>query len=222
VSCERRALFHLQIVLGSVTRWYVQYGYYIHAIHGTRKLNGKRRVRCASLILLHSATAARTVRQNLHSADCTKQKQHGTSYQKTSIDQHIIESSSMQTLTAERYPEGMIAPLLNKDWKTALTVVLHSPHWEKRVDPREGSPLIVAILGGAPVGVVTALLEACPDATTIGDRFNYVSCHFACTYGISSSSEGMKMLLRCNPDAAGLTNSAPMQFGHSLQMRKSK
>jgi hypothetical protein len=32
-SCERGALFHLQVVLGSVTRWYVQYGYYIH---GTR------------------------------------------------------------------------------------------------------------------------------------------------------------------------------------------
>jgi hypothetical protein len=34
VSCERGALFHLQVESGSVARWYVQYGY---NIHGTRK-----------------------------------------------------------------------------------------------------------------------------------------------------------------------------------------
>jgi hypothetical protein len=109
----------------------------------------------------------------------------------------IIESSSMETLTAERRPEGLIAPLLRKDWETALTVILHSPHWTKRVN--WGLPLHVAIGEGAPVEVVTALLEAYPDATTIRDYNNYLPCHLACCYGISS--EGMKMLLRCNPDA---------------------
>jgi hypothetical protein len=124
----------------------------------------------------------------------------------------IIESSSMETLTAERRPEGLIAPLLRKDWETALTVILHSPHYTKRVDPREGLPLNVAIREGAPVEVVTALLEAYPEATTIRNLNNYLPCHLACYYGISS--EGMKMLLRCNPDAADAINSyyqTPMQ-----------
>jgi hypothetical protein len=106
----------------------------------------------------------------------------------------------METLTAERHPEGLIAPLLNKDWETVLTVILHSPHYVTSVDPIEGLPLHVAIGGGAPVEVVTALLEAYPNATTIRNYYNYLPCHFACAYGISS--EGMKMLLRCNPDAA--------------------
>jgi hypothetical protein len=30
VSCERGAHFHLEVVLGSVARQYVQYEYYIH------------------------------------------------------------------------------------------------------------------------------------------------------------------------------------------------
>jgi hypothetical protein len=105
----------------------------------------------------------------------------------------------METLTAERHPEGLIAPLLNKDWETALTVILHSPHYAKRVDAMQGSSLHVAIGGGAPVEVVTALLEAYSDATTIRNHNNYLQCHYACGYGISS--EGMKMLLRCHPDA---------------------
>jgi hypothetical protein len=121
--------------------------------------------------------------------------------------------SSMETLTVERHPEGLIAPLLRKDWKTALAVILHSPHYTKRVDPREGSPLDVAIRRGAPVEVVTALLEAYPDAATIPTHHNNLLCHFACCYGISS--EGMKMLLRCNPDAAGVITDygrTPMQI----------
>jgi hypothetical protein len=120
-----------------------------------------------------------------------------TSY--TGIDQHIIESSSMETLTAERHPESLIVPLLRNDWKTALTVILHSPHFTKTVVPREGVLLNVAFRSGAPVEVVTALLEAYPEATTIRNLNNYLPCHLACLYGISS--EGMKMLLRCNPDA---------------------
>jgi hypothetical protein len=108
----------------------------------------------------------------------------------------------MEMLTAERYPEGLFAPLLNKDWETALTVILHSPHYTKKVDWRDGSPLNGAIRRGAPVKVVTALLEAYPDATTIRNHDSYGPCHLACYYGISS--EGMKMLLRCNPDAADL------------------
>jgi hypothetical protein len=112
----------------------------------------------------------------------------------------------METLTAERHPEGLLAPLFEKDWKTALTVILHSPHYAKRVNSMEDSPLNVAVGGGAPVAVVTALLEAYPDATTIRDQYNYLPCHSACCWGISS--EGMKMLLRCSPDAvAGITNS---------------
>jgi hypothetical protein len=126
----------------------------------------------------------------------------------------------METLTAERHPEGLFAPLLRQDWETALTVILHSPHWAKRVDPMEGSPLHVvglplnvAIHWGAPVEVVTALLEAYSDAMTIPNHDNNLPCHFACAYGISS--EGMKMLLRCNPDAAGVINGCgrtPMQY----------
>jgi hypothetical protein len=106
----------------------------------------------------------------------------------------------METLTAERHPDGLFAPLLRKDWETALTVILQSPHYTKSVDLMQRLPLHVALRLGAPVEVVTALLEACPDATTIRDSDNYLSCHFACCYGISS--EGMKMLLRYNPDAA--------------------
>jgi hypothetical protein len=106
----------------------------------------------------------------------------------------------METLTAEMHPEGLFAPLLRKDWETALTVILHSPHCTKRGHSVHGSPLIVAILWGAPVEVVTALLEADPDAATIRNSSNNLTCHSACCWGISS--EGMKMLLRCNPDAA--------------------
>jgi hypothetical protein len=81
--------------------------------------------------------------------------QHGTIYPKTSVDQHIIESRSMETLTGdERHPEGLIAPLLNKDWETALTVILHFPHYTKRsLNTREGFPLHAAIRRGAPVKV---------------------------------------------------------------------
>jgi hypothetical protein len=56
-----------------------------------------------------------------------------------------------------------------------------------------GSPLHAAIRRGAPVEVVTALLEAYPNATTIPNHYNNLPCHFACCKGISS--EGMKMLL---------------------------
>jgi hypothetical protein len=107
----------------------------------------------------------------------------------------------MDTLNAERHPEGLIAPLRRQDWKTALTVILQSPHYTKRVDPREDFPLHTAIRRGAPVEVVTALLEADPNATTMLYHSNYLPCHLACRCGISS--EGMKMLLRCNPNAAG-------------------
>jgi hypothetical protein len=121
----------------------------------------------------------------------------------------------METRTGERHPEGLFAPLSEKDWETVLTVILHFPHLAKakRAYPLEGLPLHVAMGVGAPVEVVTALLEAYPDATTIrkqsGDNF---PCHFACYYGISS--EGMKMLLRCFPDVIILVNSVgqtPMQ-----------
>jgi hypothetical protein len=118
----------------------------------------------------------------------------------------------METLTAERRPEGLFAPLARQDWETALTVILHSPHYTKRVNSGEHSPLHVAIRKGAPVEVVTALLEAYPNATTTQNRYNSLPCHYACYNGISS--EGMKMLLRCNPDAAGVANKygeTPMQ-----------
>jgi hypothetical protein len=172
-------------------------------------------VRCASLILLHSATAvkgrdAKTSTQPIENS----KTQHGTVYPKTSIlvDQHIIENSSMETLTPERHPEGLTAPLWRKDWETALTVILHSPHWTKRVHPIQGLPLHIAFLRGAPVEVVTALLEAYPNATTIPNHYKHLPCYLACLHGISS--EGMKMMLRCNPDAvAAITNSGrtPMQ-----------
>jgi hypothetical protein len=121
----------------------------------------------------------------------------------------------MKTLNAgERHPEGLFAPLSRKDWETALTVILHSPHYTKRrVTMTNYLPLHVAVLRGAPVAVVTALLEAYPDATTIRNYSNELPCHLACFYGISS--EGMKMLLRCNPDAAGVIGKngrTPMQI----------
>jgi hypothetical protein len=69
-------------------------------------------------------------------------------------------------------------------------------------------PLVIAIEGGAPVEVVTALLEAYPDATTIPNHHNELPHHFACFYG--TSSEGMKMLLRCNPNATDVASSGGM------------
>jgi hypothetical protein len=126
----------------------------------------------------------------------------------------------METLTGERYPESLIAALLRNDWETTLTVILHSPHYTKRVDPRERSPLNIAIGGGAPVEVVTALLIAHPDATTMPNRHNYLPCHFACCWGISS--EGMKMLLRCNPDAVDVISNSgdtPMQCLNRYQWK---
>jgi hypothetical protein len=111
----------------------------------------------------------------------------------------------METLTGgARHPEGLLAPLFEKDWETALTVILHSPHYTKRISSIRDLPLNVAIEEGAPVEVVTALLEAYPDATTIRNIYNNLPCHLACLYGISS--EGMKMLLRCNPDAVSVIN----------------
>jgi hypothetical protein len=73
----------------------------------------------------------------------------------------------METLTAGMHPEGLIAPLLNKDWEAALTVILHSPHYTKREDRGLDVPLHVAIIRGAPVEVLIALLEAYSDAATI-------------------------------------------------------
>jgi hypothetical protein len=151
-----------------------------------------------------------TIRQNLHADNRKQQNTARHNLSKDIKDQHIIESSSMETLTAERYPEGLIAPLFGQDWETALTVILHSPHYTKRVVPL---PLRVAVLRSAPVEVVTALLEAYPDATTIRDIRNHLPCHLACYAGISC--EGMKMLLRCNPDAGDVANidgTIPMQF----------
>jgi hypothetical protein len=145
----------------------------------------------------------RTARITSTQPICKEKTQHVTFYPRTSIDQRIIESSSMETLTAERHREGLNAPLARKDWETALTVILHSPHYTKRVDPFLGSPLHNAFRWGAPVEVVTALLEAYPDAMTIPNHNNNLPCHLACYFGISS--EGMKMLLRCNPDAGDQT-----------------
>jgi hypothetical protein len=171
-----------------------------------------------------SATAVRgTVRQNPSTQPIEHSKtQHGTIYTKTSINQHIIESSSMKTLTGdERHPEGLIAPLLNKDWETALTVILHFPHYTKRsLNTREGFPLHAAIRRGAPVEVVTALLEAYSDAATIPTDYNDLPHHFACLYG--TSSEGMKMLLRCNPRVADAINNGdmtPMQYLNQSKWR---
>jgi hypothetical protein len=126
----------------------------------------------------------------------------------------------METLTAEKHPEGLFAPLLNKDWKTALTVILHSPHWTKRGSWMLDAPLSVAIEEGAPVEVVTALLEAHPDAATIRNYHNNLPCHVACFYGISY--EGMKLLLRCNPDAVDVNNDCgqtPMQIFNTYKWR---
>jgi hypothetical protein len=115
----------------------------------------------------------------------------------------------METLTDERHPEGLINPLKQKDWDTALTVILHSPHWTKRFSPIQDLPLHVAYRRGVPTEVITALLEAYPDATKTRNAHNSLPCHIACIYG--TSSEGMKMLLRCNPDAAAAMN----QHGHT-------
>jgi hypothetical protein len=122
----------------------------------------------------------------------------------------------METRTGERHPEGLFTPLSNKDWETALTVILQSPHYIKRVDWREGLPLHTAIRRGAPVEVVTALLEAYPDATTIGNYYKRLPCHLACYVGISS--EGIKMLLRCNPDAAEAITSYGRTPMHCLKL----
>jgi hypothetical protein len=120
----------------------------------------------------------------------------------------------METLTGERHPEGLFAPLFRKDWETALTVILHSPHYTKTVH-EQGLPLHLAIRWGAPVAVVTALLEAYPDAATIGNGYNCLPpCHLACCYGISS--EGMKMLLRCNPYAADVAYNHDVRPIHCL------
>ena len=184
---------------------HVQYRYYIH---GTRNLSGK--CGCVAplsyfyIVLLLRVRYAKSSTQPIEHI----KKQHATIYPKTSINQHIIEGS-METPTAERHPEGLISRLYRQDWKTALTVILQSPHYTKRVDLMEGFPFHVAIRVGAPVEVVTALLETFPDATTIRNHNKYLPCHFACCYGISS--EGMKMLLRCNPDAAGVIT----HYGHT-------
>jgi hypothetical protein len=114
----------------------------------------------------------------------------------------------METLTDERHPEGLINPMEQKDWETALTVILHSPHWTKRVtwgvSPMQDLPLHVAYRRGVPIEVVTALLEAYPDATKTRNAYGNLPCHTFCFDG--TSSEAMKMLLRCNPDAAYAMN----------------
>jgi hypothetical protein len=110
----------------------------------------------------------------------------------------------METLTDEQHPEGLRKALTEKDWESALTVILHSPHYTKRRNMGRGLPLHVALFAGAPIEVVTALLEAYPDATTIPTSTNNLPCHTACSFGILS--EGMKMMLRCNPDAASAMN----------------
>jgi hypothetical protein len=121
----------------------------------------------------------------------------------------------MESLTAERHPGGLSDPLLRQDWETAMTVILQSPHYTKRkVTGNQGTPLHVAIRRGAPDEVVTAFLEAYPDATTIRNRDDDLPCHLACCYGISS--EGMMMLLRCNPDAVGVANDVGMIPMHYL------
>jgi hypothetical protein len=55
-----------------------------------------------------------------------------------------------------------------------------------------------------PIEVVTALLEAYPDGTKTRNHVFNSPCHTACCSG--TSSEGMKMLLRCSPDGADVTN----------------
>jgi hypothetical protein len=92
------------------------------------------------------------------------------------------------------------------------TVRQNSPHWAEKAHSVLDLPLNVAFREGAPVTVVTALLEAYPDATTIRDSWKILPYHLACLYGISS--EGMKMLLRCNPDGvdvANISGKTPMQ-----------
>jgi hypothetical protein len=126
----------------------------------------------------------------------------------------------MKTLTGERHPEGLFAPLFEKDWETALTVILHSPHYTNKAHPNPilRLPLNVALHEGAPIEVVTALLEAYPDATTIRNYHKHLPCHYACCTGISS--EGMKMLLRCNPDATAVIadcGRTPMQCLQTLE-----
>jgi hypothetical protein len=129
-----------------------------------------------------------------------------------------MRRSMARRLTGERHPEALFDLLLRKDWKTALIVILHSPHWAKIPHPMLGLPLNVAIEGGAPVEVVAALLEAYPDATTIRNQSNDLPCHSACCYGISS--EVMKMLLRCNPDAVDATNNVGRTPMHCLKLWK--
>ena len=111
----------------------------------------------------------------------------------------------METPTDEKHPEGLLTKTLTEqDWESALTVILHLPHSTKKRNTGRGLPLHIAMYAGAPVEVVTALLEAYPDATTILTSTNNLPCHTACSYGISS--EGMQMMLRCNPDAASMMN----------------
>jgi hypothetical protein len=119
----------------------------------------------------------------------------------------------METLAADRHPEGLINPLEERDWETALTVILHSPHWTRRVPRRGLPPLHLAFCRAAPVEVLIALLEAYPDAMKTRNDSNNLPCHTACCYG--TSSEGMRMLLRCNPVAATVMNNrhrTPMQI----------
>jgi hypothetical protein len=73
---------------------------------------------------------------------------------------------------------------------------------------------------GAPVEVVTALLEAYPDATTIGNRYNLSPCHMGSYVGISS--EGMKMLLRCSSNAAAVIDNDSRTPMHYLKLRQWK
>jgi hypothetical protein len=125
----------------------------------------------------------------------------------------------MESLTAERHPGGLSDPLLRQDWETAMTVILQSPHYTKRkVTGNQGTPLHVAIRRGAPDEVVTAFLEAYSDATTIRNRDNDLPCHLACCYGISS--QGMKMLLRCNPDAVDAITDCGHTPMHCLNLCK--
>jgi hypothetical protein len=103
-----------------------------------------------------------------------------------------------------RHPEGLIEPLERKDWETALTVILQSPHWTKKSSLTRCLPLHFAFCRAAPVEVLIALLEAYPDATKTRNDVNNLPCHIACSCGVSS--EGMKMLLRCNSDVADVMN----------------
>jgi hypothetical protein len=64
--------------------------------------------------------------------------------------------------------------------------------------------------------MVTALLEAYPDATTIRNYHKHLPCHSACFAGISS--EGMKVLLRCNPGATDVMNNCCHTLTHCLKL----